>query len=130
MVKDFKKNFKGFQIGQILETIKPIYPEDKTKVKFEGRFFSKPLALGKKNKTFLKKENENTISFFKDFTVGDLLKVVKVENNFAYCLNISKNNDTFYKEKEIKISDKEIMNNIVRIYEKELPQTLLGGTHG
>ena len=99
-LKDFT-----FKEGQVFETLRPIYPTEPrvNVVKYQKRYFTKPLAVDKKFKKNLLSEGDVLKDFFKEFTKGDFVKVVKVLDNGkrAECENLSLDNnikEEFYKE--------------------------------
>ena len=131
MVDSFKEEFEGFEVGQIFETQRPIYPEadcpkeDKI-ITFGGLTFTKPLALGKKDKYYLLKEDSVLSFFFKELKFGDLLLVKRVENGLAYCSNLSIKDEIksqFYKKEKgiFTITEMDMATGLVAKFKKSLP---------
>jgi hypothetical protein len=108
LLEELKEQFPGFKKNQIFETLKSIYPDstiDKKKrnIKYNGRVLTKPLALNRKDKGILIKEESDLSKFFKEFSKGDFLKVVEVDGKKARCINLSMKKEIceeFYKDDE------------------------------
>ena len=129
IITTFQEEFEGFKEGQVLETLKPIYPKsdipkEKRIITFGGITFSKPLALGKKSKAVLIKDKSVLSFFFREIKFGDLLLVKKVTNRLAYCTNLSIKDEIknqFYKNEFVFISEIDLANGLVKKFTKKLP---------
>lgn len=95
LLEELKQKFPKFEKDQIFETLKSIYPDstiskENKNITLGKKVFTKPLALNKKSKSFLLKQENEMISFFKNLSKGDFLKVIKIEENGnAKCINLS-----------------------------------------
>jgi hypothetical protein len=137
LLDELKEQLPEFKKGQIFETIKSIYPEyaiDKNKknIKYNGRILTKPLALSRKDKNILVKENSDLVSFFKDFSRGDFLKVIEINNKKAICENLSLKKEIkeeFYRDKEslILISFEDLANGTVKLFKRRVDKYLEDG---
>lgn len=123
LLEDLKKDLPNLKVGMFFETIKSIYPtEDIAKenknIILEGEVFTKPLALSKKEKKEMIKEESPFVNFFNEKNKGDYLKIIKKEDGIYYCKNISLKEeiiDKYYKnDNYIKITDKDIISNSVK----------------
>jgi hypothetical protein len=131
-----KEQFPGFKKGQIFETIKSIYPKstiDKKKknIKYNGRVFTKPLALSKKDKNLLVKESSDLLSFFNDITRGDFLQIIETDGKKAVCKNLSfRENirEAFYNDKEsfVTISYDDLAMGNVKMFRRKIDKYLKG----
>lgn len=110
LLEELKQKFPKFEKNQVFETLKSIYPDTTVSRKnknitFNNKTFTKPLALNRKDKKMLLKEENEMISFFRNVNRGDFLKVIKIENNQAKCINLSLCENTrkkYYNDNETK----------------------------
>lgn len=84
-----KKSFKKLKIGTHLEVLKAIIKhenETPVNINYKGNYFTIPLALNAVEKRKLEPILED---FFYKNNLGDILEVVKIEKEKAYCKNLS-----------------------------------------
>ena len=132
LLKELKESLPKFEKGQIFETLKSIYPnsntpKEKKNIVLEGMTFTKPLALSRKDKTNLIKEESLMVGFFKNLSRGDFLKVVDVNGSIAKCINISLVEsiaNKFYKEDRITLSINELANGTTRLFRRKVSKYL------
>ncbi len=135
LLTELKANFPCFQKDQIFETLKSIYPDasvnknNKT-IFLNSRRFTKPLAVNRKDKAVMIKENNDMLFLFKDITKGYFLKVVCLDEENAKCINLSlKENirDKYYNDKEtkyIKITFEDVANGNLRLVKRKIDKYL------
>jgi len=132
LLEELKQKFPKFEINQIFETLKSIYPDSTISKKNKNivlneNAFTKPLALNRKSKSFLiKQENKN-------LSKGDFLKVIKVEKNGnAKCINLSLYENIrkqYYNDNETKyinLTFNDIANGNVRLMKRKIDKYLGG----
>ena len=127
LLEEVKKTLPSFKEGQVFETLKPIYPTDKiprTKknIKIKNKVFTKPLAVDKKTKKNFIKQNSPLKKFFREFSRGDFLRVIKTDGTKAYCINESLKpsiRKKYYKEL-IEIDYNNLLNGDVKLYRRKL----------
>lgn len=135
LLEELKEKTPKFEINQIFETLKSIYPDSKINkenknIVLEGKEFTKPLVLNRKSKNNLLKENNPMTSFFRNFSRGDFLKVVEVKNKEAKCINISlkeKIRKKYYSNEETKyiiLTFNDIANGNVKIMKRKVDKYL------
>ena len=138
LLEELKQKFPKFEINQIFETLKSIYPDSTISKKNKNivlneNAFTKPLALNRKSKSFLIKQENKMISFFKNLSKGDFLKVIKVEKNGnAKCINLSLYENIrkqYYNDNETKyinLTFNDIANGNVRLMKRKIDKYLGG----
>ena len=94
LLKEMSENIPIIKEGDIIETIKTLYPSSNISKKekniiIEGIEMTKPLATSKRTKKVFIKEKSPLLEMFNELTRGDLLKVVKIIDNKIFCENIS-----------------------------------------
>lgn len=105
---------KPFAVGQIYETIKSLYPEYESKNKnitINNFTFTKPLASSYKSKKKYLKENSILKTFYTEYNKGDMLYIIEVKDDIAYCKNMSLNEEVknlYYKDEIVKIKYEDI----------------------
>lgn len=135
LLEELKEKTPKFEINQIFETLKSIYPDSKINkenknIILEGKEFTKPLVLNRKSKNNLLKENNPMTSFFRNFSKGDFLKVVEVKNKEAKCINISlkeKIRKKYYSNEETKyiiLTFNDIANGNVKMMKRKVDKYL------
>lgn len=135
LLEELKEKTPHFEINQIFETLKSIYPDseiskENKNIVLNEKEFTKPLALNHKDKSFLLKEESPMISFFKNFSKGDFLKVVKIDGKKAKCINISikeKVKKKYYNDNETKyinLSFSNIANGEVKLMKRKIDKYL------
>lgn len=133
LLEELKKTTPKFKIGQIFETLKSIYPNtktlsrDKIDIKLTKISFTKPLASSRKDKVKYIKEDSPLKDFFKNVTKGDFLQVVKIEKDYAKCINLSLKEDIvkkYYKEDEITISFDMIADGTIKQFKRKVVKYL------
>ena len=98
-LKDFT-----YKEGQIFETLRAIYPKgnpEQNVIKYKNRYFTKPLALDKKSKKNILKEEDVLQDFLGENNRGDFIKVIEVIDKKALCENLSLKDNIkkeYYKE--------------------------------
>lgn len=129
ILQQLREEFLSLKEGSFLETLKSIYPDDKMPKKeknifYEGKEFTKPLALNKKEKVAAKKKKDAIKDFFEDTQNGDILKVIRREGNSLVCENVSMNQDIknkFYENTYVYLTEEYILSGAVkRVYYKSL----------
>jgi hypothetical protein len=128
LLTELKERFPKFEEGQIFETLKSIYPDsnmpkEKRNIKLEEKVFTKPLALSRKDKSSLIKEESKMVGFFKNLSRGDFLKVEEVVGDSAKCINLSLKDDIvkrYYVGDKITLSLDEIANGTVRLCRRKI----------
>lgn len=133
LLEEIGQNLPDFKEGQVYETLKSVYPNvsemkrENRNILVEGIMMTKPLAVSKKSKELFKKESSPLFDFFKNSTKGDFLKVVKVEEDKAYCENISIKEDVknkFYKNELVKITKEDILNGNFKLFKRKVNKYL------
>lgn len=136
LLEELKQKFPKFEKNQIFETLKSIYPDstiskENKNITLNENTFTKPLALNRKSKSFLIKQENKMISFFKNLSKGDFLKVVEVEKDGnAKCINLSLQENTrkqYYNDNETKyvsLSFSDIANGNVRLMRRKIDKYL------
>jgi hypothetical protein len=99
-------------IDMRFEVLSSIYPDSKipSKIKNINEEFTKPLALSAKDKMKIRKKRHDILEDFLNYKKtkkekGDILKVIKIENNRFMCENISRPQEItekYYNNEEIK----------------------------
>jgi len=94
LLKEMSENIPIIKEGDIIETIKTLYPSSNISKKekniiIEGIEMTKPLATSKRTKKVFIKEKSPLLEMFNELTRGDLLKVEKIIDNKIFCENIS-----------------------------------------
>jgi hypothetical protein len=134
LLEELGKNIPPFRVGQVFETIKSVYPTSEVKrskrnIIVEGVEITKPCAVGKKSKQLFLKDKSPFADFYSDFKHGDLLKIVKIENNTALCENISFKKEVkekYYKDDLVKISKEDIINGVIRQVKRNVNRIIEG----
>jgi len=134
LLEELKQKIPQFEKGQIFETIKSIYPssevsKEKKNIVLEGRTLTKPLALSRKDKSALIKEQSDLVGFFKNLSRGDFLMVTEIDGNNAKCINLSLNEETigkYYKDEKITLALEDLANGTVRLYRRKISK-FVGG---
>ena len=141
LLEELKQKFPKFEKNQIFETLKSIYPDstvnkENKNITLGKNTFTKPLALNRKDKSFLLKRENEMISFFRNLSKGDFLKVIKVEKNgSAKCINLSLQEnikEQYYNDNETKyinLAFNDIANGNVRLMRRKIDK-YLGGKNG
>jgi hypothetical protein len=132
LLEELKEKLPKIEKGQIFETLKSIYPDSETpkekkNIQLEDATFTKPLALSRKDKSMLMKEDSKMLGFFKNLTRGDFLKVVELEGEKAKCINLSLKEDIakkYYKEDRITLGIDELANGTVRLFRRKINKYL------
>ncbi len=135
LLEELKTNFPSFEVGQIFETLKSIYPnstvakKNKT-IRLNSVKFTKPLAVSRKDKAFMVKEENEMLSFFRNLSKGDFLKVVEIDGKTVRCVNLSIKEEIrnkFYGDDETKfinISFDDIANGNLRLVKRRIDKYL------
>lgn len=94
LLKEMSENIPIIKEGDIIETIKTLYPSSNISKKekniiIEGIEMTKPLVTSKRTKKVFIKEKSPLLEMFNELTRGDLLKVEKIIDNKIFCENIS-----------------------------------------
>lgn len=94
LLKEMSENIPIIKEGDIIETIKTLYPSSSVSKKekniiIEGIEMTKPLTTSKRTKKVFIKEKSPLLEIFNELTRGDLLKVEKIIDNKIFCENIS-----------------------------------------
>lgn len=94
LLKEMSENIPIIKEGDIIETIKTLYPSCNVSKKeknifIEGVEMTKPLVTSKRTKKVFIKEKSPLLEIFNELTRGDLLKVEKIIDNKIFCENIS-----------------------------------------
>lgn len=94
LLKEMSNNIPLIKEGDVIETIKTVYPSAETpknekNIVIEGTEMTVPKASSKKTKKMLVKEESLLLSIFNETTRGDLLKVISINKNKIYCENLS-----------------------------------------
>jgi len=134
LLEELKQKIPQFEKGQIFETVKSIYPssevaKEKKNIKLEGRTLTKPLALSRKDKSTLIKDQSDLVSFFKNLSRGDFLMVDEAEGNSAKCVNLSLNEEIikkYYKDEKVTLTLEDLANGTVRLYRRKISK-FVGG---
>jgi len=136
LLEELKQKFPKFEKNQIFETLKSIYPDstiskENKNITLDKNTFTKPLALNRKDKSFLLKRENKMISFFKNLSKGDFLKVIEVEeNDSAKCINLSLQEnirEQYYNDNETKyinLAFSDIANGNVRLMRRKIDKYL------
>ena len=135
LLEELKADFPCFQKNQIFETLKSIYPDSTVKrknktIKLNAKNFTKPLAVSRKDKAVMIKEGNKMLSFFRNVSKGDFLKVVEINENLAKCVNLSIRENIrnkYYKDEETKfvnISFEDIANGNLRLAKRKIDKYL------
>lgn len=124
LLEEIRNSLPKFKKGLILETIVSIYPTNgEGKISYGNISFTKPMALSRKDKQKIVKENSPLKGFFREFTRGDFLKVIDVIDGKAVCLNVSikkEIRDGFYKNEYITIEQKDLIDGTVKPYRRKI----------
>lgn len=133
LLEEIGQNLPDFKEGQVYETLKSVYPNvsemkrDSRNILVEGIMMTKPLAVSRKSKELFRKENSPLCNFFKNSSKGDFLKVVKIEEDKAFCENISLKEDirnNFYKNELVKITKEDILNGNFKLFKRNVNKYL------
>ena len=132
LLEELKEKLPDLQKGQIFETLKSIYPDseipkEKKNISIGNSTFTKPLALSKKDKSLLVKEESKMVGFFKNLTRGDFLKVIEVDGSKVKCINLSLKEDVlkkYYKEESILLGIEELANGTVKLFKRKVSKFL------
>jgi len=94
LLKEMSENIPIIKEGDIIETIKTLYPSSNISKKekniiIEGIEMTRPLVTSKRTKKVFIKEKSPLLEMFNELTRGDLLKVEKIIDNKIFCENIS-----------------------------------------
>lgn len=94
LLKDMSDNIPLIKEGDIIETIKTLYPSHNIpkrikNIIIEGVEMTRPIATSKRTKKIFIKEKSPLLEMFNELTRGDLLKVTKITKNKITCENIS-----------------------------------------
>lgn len=94
LLKEMSDNIPLIKEGDIIETIKTLYPsynisKKEKNIIIEGIEMTRPLATSKRTKKVFIKEKSPLLEMFNELTRGDLLKVIKIIDNKIFCENIS-----------------------------------------
>ena len=101
--------------------------KEKRNIKLEERVFTKPLALSRKDKSNLIKEESKMVGFFKNFSRGDFLRIVDVSGNQANCENLSLKEEIskkYYKDDRISLTIEDVANGTVRLFRRKVSKYL------
>ena len=136
LLEELKDKFPRFEKNQIFEIIKSVYPDssipkDKRNISFDGKVFTKPLAVSRRDKAVFIKENNKMTSFFKNLSRGDFIQVVETDGKAAKCINLSLREDVkqkYYKDEGsfIKLTFEDIANGTVRPFKKKVDKYIGG----
>jgi len=134
LLVELKEKFPSFEKNQIFETLKSIYPSDKiskTKrnITIDNRTFTKPLAVNRKDKTVMQKEDKSLAAFFKNVTRGDFLKVIETDGESAKCINLSLDENIKKKyydddESHVNITFEDLANGTVKPFRRKVDKYL------
>lgn len=127
LLEELKEGLPAFKKGMIFETHKTIFPDlstpkEKRNITYNDSSFTKPLACNRKDKENYVKEESPAANFFKEITRGDFLRVEKIKNEVAYCVNVSLKEEIkkeFYKDL-IPITYNDIASGKVKIYRRNI----------
>ena len=134
LLEELKEKLPRFEINQIFETLKSIYPDstipkEKRNILFEGKIFTKPLAASRRDKFSMNKEKNIMVEFFKDITKGDFLKVTEVNGNKAKCVNITIKESVinkYYQDDYIIITLDDVANGTVKPFKRKVDKYIGG----
>jgi hypothetical protein len=134
LLEELKQKFPCFEKKQIFEILKSIYPDssiprEKRNITYGERTFTKPLAVSRKDKARLIKEESDLISFFKNTSRGDFIQVIETDGKVAKCENLSLKEDIrkkYYSDSPITISFKDIANGTVKLFRRKVDKYIGG----
>lgn len=135
LLEELKINYPSFEEGQIFEILKSIYPDSsinkENKIIFlNSKEFTKPLAVSRRDKAVMLKEGNEMLSFFRNTTKGDFIKIVEVKDEKAKCVNLSLKEsikEKYYKDKDTKyinISFDDIANGNLKLIKRKIDKYL------
>ena len=132
LLEELRERLPQFEKGQIFETLKSVYPDnsipkEKKNIILDNATFTKPLALSRKDKSNLMKEDSKMVGFFKNFSRGDFLRVVDVSGTQAKCENLSLKEEIskkYYKDDKISLTIEDIANGTVRLFRRKVSKYL------
>ena len=136
LLEELKEYFPRFEKNQIFEMLKSVYPDSnipksKRNISFDGKIFTKPLAVSRRDKSILVKEGSKIPSFFKNLTKGDFIQVIETDGKTAKCVNLSLKEDVkekYYNDDEsyIKLSFEDIANGTVKPFKRKVDKYIGG----
>ena len=136
LLEELKERFPRFEKNQIFEIIKSVYPDsnipkEKRNISFDGKVFTKPLAVSRHDKTILVKEHNKMTNFFKNLSRGDFIQVVETDGESAKCVNLSLKEDVkqkYYNDdvSNIKLTFEDVANGTVRPFKRKVDKYIGG----
>jgi len=136
LLEELKEKFPRFEKDQIFEIVKSVYPDssipkDKRNISFDGKVFTKPLAVSRRDKAVFVKEENKMTTFFKNLSRGDFIQVVETNGLTAKCVNLSLREDVkqkYYKDEGsfIRLSFEDIANGTVRPFKRKVDKYIGG----
>lgn len=136
LLEELKEKFPRFEQNQIFEIVKSVYPDssipkNKRNISFDGKVFTKPLAVSRRDKAVFIKENNNMTSFFKNLSRGDFIQVVETDGKSAKCVNLSLKEDVklkYYNDNDssIKLTFEDVANGTVRPFKRKVDKYIGG----
>ncbi len=136
LLEELKERFPRFEKDQVFEIIKSVYPDssipkENRNISFNGKVFTKPLAVSRRDKTILIKENSKMINFFKNLSRGDFIKVIETDGNIAKCVNLSLKEDVknkYYNDNVsyVMLTFEDIANGTVRQFKRKVDKYIGG----
>lgn len=136
LLEELKERFPRFEKNQIFEIIKSVYPDssipkNKRNISFNGKIFTKPLAVSRRDKAVFIKENNKMTSFFKNLSRGDFIQVIETDGKTAKCVNLSLKEDVkqkYYNDEVslIELTFEDIANGTVRPFKRKVDKYIGG----
>lgn len=128
LLEELKEGLPTLKEGMIFETHKSIFPsmdtpKENRNITYKELSFTKPLACNRKDKENYLKENSPAADFFKETSRGDFLRVEKIEDDIAYCLNLSLEEsikNEFYNKELVPITYNDIAAGKVKVYRRNI----------
>jgi hypothetical protein len=136
LLEELKERFPRFEKNQIFEIVKSVYPDssipkEKRNISFNGKVFTKPLGVSRRDKSVLVKENDKMTSFFKNLSRGDFIQVVETDGQTAKCVNLSLKEDVkqkYYNDDVscITLTFEDVANGTVRQFKRKVDKYIGG----
>jgi hypothetical protein len=136
LLEELKERFPRFEKNQIFEIVKSVYPDssipkEKRNISFNGKVFTKPLGVSRRDKSVLVKENDKMTSFFKNLSRGDFIQVAETDGQTAKCVNLSLKEDVkqkYYNDDVscITLTFEDVANGTVRQFKRKVDKYIGG----
>jgi hypothetical protein len=130
LLDELKERFPRFEKNQIFEIVKSVYPDsnipkEKRNISFDGKVFTKPLAVSRRDKAVFIKEHNKMANFFKNLTRGDFIQVIETDGVTAKCVNLSLKEDVkqkYYNDDAsiIMLAFEDVANGTVRPFKRKV----------